>query len=256
MSQRWHFIPLVNCKYIANYCKLNDFEVGAKRLRKLGRNNFGLGRNDVKLLRNDLGRNGLGAKRPVSVVSGLRCQTANRFRTFQEGGQPNEVYQRSTPRYTGTFGWIICISEIKQFSDSLKTRQKVSRKFITPFTPVGKVLSSPKCFACDVNSISCYCKNVYWFRAWFSLYKPVYVHAISSVWNIPKSPTHSSRPIAKEYSGLDSLDSSLIRTRSYFWFLTSHGAFITSEVAFHAEYVSRGWRKNVYALWEHTCLLM
>ena len=32
MSQRWHLIPLVICKYIANYFKLNDFKAAAKRL--------------------------------------------------------------------------------------------------------------------------------------------------------------------------------------------------------------------------------
>ena len=56
MSQSWHFIPLVICKYIANYFKFNNFK---------------LGRNDSELGRNDLGWNGLGAKRPVSVFAML-----------------------------------------------------------------------------------------------------------------------------------------------------------------------------------------
>ena len=32
MPQSWHFILVAICKYIANYCELNDFRVGAKRL--------------------------------------------------------------------------------------------------------------------------------------------------------------------------------------------------------------------------------
>ena len=36
MTQRWHFIPRVICKYIANYFKLNDSELG-RNDSKLGR---------------------------------------------------------------------------------------------------------------------------------------------------------------------------------------------------------------------------
>ncbi len=58
MSQSWHFIPLVICKYIANYFKLNNFKLGRNDF-ELGRNDSELGRNDSELGRNDLGRNDL-----------------------------------------------------------------------------------------------------------------------------------------------------------------------------------------------------
>ena len=48
--QRWHFIPLVICKYITNYFKRNNFEVGGKTTLSWGKTTW------------------LGAKQPVSNV--------------------------------------------------------------------------------------------------------------------------------------------------------------------------------------------
>ena len=54
VSRSWHLIPLVICKYVANYFKLNNFKLGQTTLSRWGETTFKLGRNDSELGRNDL----------------------------------------------------------------------------------------------------------------------------------------------------------------------------------------------------------